>query len=87
MHSQTQSLKVMFGVIVQRITKDKLETFAITKQTIFFLSFVPSKRLKIIAITMFNYLLYNDKKNKIRSTRPSLNEPRVSALDLERGSF
>jgi len=38
--------KVRSDVRVQRITKDKLEIFAITKQTIIFLSFVFIKRLK-----------------------------------------
>jgi len=35
-------------IIVQRITKDELEIFAVTKQTIiyFYLSFVSSKRLQ-----------------------------------------
>jgi len=42
--------------IVQRITKDKLEFFAITKQTIidFFCLLSQVNALKILAITTFN---------------------------------
>ena len=52
--------------------KNPLEILAITKQKViyFFLTIVSSKRLKIIARRMFNYLLCNDKKNK--SIQPRL---------------
>ena len=62
-----QDSKVRSDDIVQRITKDKVEFFAIMKQTInnFFCLLSEVNAWKILAITMINYLLYNDKKNKV----------------------
>jgi len=44
----------------------KLEIFAITKQTViyFFGLMFQVNTLKILAVTMFNYLLYSDKKEQ-----------------------
>jgi len=61
-----QSTAVRSNVIVQRITKDRLEFYCNYETEIIYFYCLLSqlKALTVLATTIFNYLLYNDKKKK-----------------------